>query len=78
VREGRVQLEATNVPLQAIIKGLAAATGAKIAIDPAVGNQRITIKITDQPLNEALKMLTEPHGLEVEPAGEWQIIKPKG
>jgi ferric-dicitrate binding protein FerR (iron transport regulator) len=70
-------LEATNVPLQAIIKGLAAATGAKIAVDPAVTDRRITIKITDQPLNEALKTLAEPHGLEVEQAGEWQIIRAK-
>lgn len=76
VRDGRVQLKATNAPLQEVIRRLSAATGTRIAVDPAALNRRITVQIDDRPLNEALKRLTELHGLVLEQVGEWQIIRP--
>ncbi|NLG84816.1 MAG: hypothetical protein GX493_09490 [Firmicutes bacterium] len=68
--EGRLGIDATGVPLSALVRELSAKTGRAILCDQAVTGIQITVYFPPLPLEEALGALAAANGLRIVQEGE--------
>jgi hypothetical protein len=74
--EGRLSVDATDVPLQSLLEDVAGMTGLEIFVSREIQSERVTARIEHQPLEPALKQLLRrfSHAITYETRGDAVVL----